>query len=322
MKAAIITHYGSEEALHYTEVAQPKAATGEVLVRVHAAAINSWDWEIIQGTPFANRLMAGLFKPSRLPIIGCDIAGAVEAVGPGVDGFAPGDAVFGDLSSAGWGGFAEYVAAPASALSPIPSGLNFVQAAAVPQAGLLAYQALHTHFSLRTGQRVLINGASGGAGSFAVQLARLEGAEVTGTCRTEKMDFVRSLGADQVIDYTREDFTRSCQQYDLIIDMQAHHSPRECAQVLTAGGLYQVVGGESGHILHTMLLSLVRGRRYRLLLHRANRGLDRLSALLSSGAIRPHIDRVYPLAEAAEAMRYYGEGHARGKVVISMLEPD
>ncbi len=298
----------------------PKA--NEVLVKIAATSINSWDWELFNASPFVNRLMFGLFKPKRLKTLGFDIAGRVEAVGQEVMKFKAGDEVFGDLSACGWEGLAEYVAAPEGALAPKPANISFTEAAAVPQAALLAYQGLVDVGHLRDGQKVLINGASGGSGSFAVQIAKQSDVEITGTCRTEKMDFVRTLGVDHVIDYTREDFTRNGQQYNLIIDAQARHAHGEIKRALRPKGVYVMHGGASSRIIQFMLLgplwSLLDSRKYRILFHRANKGLDTVSELLESGKLKPIIDKTFPLNQAVEAFRYYGEGHARGKVVITM----
>lgn len=322
MKAIIFDQYGPPETLHLESVDKPVPGTHEVLVRIYAAAINSWDWELLHGVPFANRVSFGLFRPTRIRSLGCDIAGVVESVGSRVEGLAPGDEVFGDLSHCGWGGFAEYTVAPESALTIKPSTLSLTEAAAAPQAALLAFQGLHDKGLLQAGERVLINGASGGAGTFAIQLAKLIGAEVTGTCRTSKMELVHTLGADHVIDYTREDVTRSGRHYDLILDMQAHHSPFAYRQALAPRGRYVAVGGITSVLMQTLLLgpllSRLDQRSYALLLHRANSGLGAIAELLANGKVKAVIDRIYPLEETAAALRYYGDGHARGKVVVSV----
>ncbi len=318
MKAVLFTAYGDPDLLHYAELAKPAPKAGEVLVRIHAVSVNSWDWELLMGTPFANRLAFGLTRPRKIRSLGCDIAGVVEAVGSGVKRLQPGDEVFGDLSRAGWNGMAEYVAAAETALTIKPACLSFVEAAAVPQAGLLALQGLCDKGHVKAGQRVLINGASGGAGSFAVQIAKAAGAEVTGVCRSSKMELVRSLGADHVIDYTCEDFTQNGEQYDLILDMQAHHSLFDYKRALSRGGIYIMVGGESFRVLQAMFISLSGSRKITLLLHKANRGIEKMIELLESGKVQPVIDRCFPLKEASEALRYFGAGKARGKVVITM----
>ncbi len=326
MKAIVCTRYGPPDALRLEEVEKPAPKEHDVLIKVHAASINSWDWELLQGTPFVNRIMAGLRKPKRIKIFGCDIAGRVEAVGRNVTQFQPGDEVFGDLSGCGFGGFAEYVCAHESALALKPAGMAFEQAAAVPQAGLLALQGLRKG-QIQPGetnraQKVLINGASGGTGTFAVQLAKLFGAVVTGVCSTPKMDLVRTLGADHVIDYTREDFTKNGQRYDLILDVKGYHSIFDYKQALSPKGIYVMVGGSMALASQTILLgpfiSLIGGKKLGLLLHKPNQGLDAMIELMAAGKVVPVIDKRYPLSEVAEAMRNFGAGRARGKVVITM----
>ena len=320
MKAVVFKEYGQADVLHIEEVDKPSPKANEVLVEVHAVSINSWDWEIIKGTPFLNRMTFGLFKPTRMQILGCDIAGRVEAVGSAVKHLKPGDEVLGDLSRSHWGGFAEYVTAPEKALTIKPASLTFEQAAAIPQAGLLALQGVCDKGQLKPGQKVLVNGASGGSGTFAVQIARSIGAEVTGVCRTSKMELVRSVGADHVIDYTQEDFTKNGEQYDLILDMQAHHSMFDYKRALTPGGIYIMVGGESFRIFQAMFISLTGSRKIKLLLHKANKGLDDMLKLIEAGKVKPIIDRVFPFSETPEAMRYFGDGNARGKVVITVVD--
>lgn len=324
MKTIAFTRYGSPDDLQFREVDKPVPRENEVLVKIHAASINSWDWELLNARPFANRVIFGLFRPKRLKTLGFDIAGRIEAVGGGVQKLQVGDEVYGDLSACGWGGFAEYVAAPETALTVKPARLSFQQAAAVPQAGLLAWQGLVDEGHIRPGQKVLINGASGGSGTFAVQIAKTFDVEITGVCSTEKMEFVRSLGVDHVIDYTREDFTRNGKQYDLIIDAQGHHSIFDYRRALSPHGVYFMHGGASSRIMQVMLLgpvlSLSGSRKLRVLLHKANRGLDALGELLQSGKVVPIVDKCFPFSETIDALKYYGDGQARGKVVISMEE--
>jgi len=328
MKAVVFTKYGSPDFLEYKEVEKPTPEQNEVLVKIKAASINSWDWELLKGTPFVNRLMFGLLKPKKINILGCDIAGRVEAVGSQVKQFQPGDEVFGDLSSGGWGGFAEYACADEHELTPKPANLTFEQAAAVPQAGLLALQGLlkgkiqqTQNIQNRPRQRVLINGASGGSGTFAVQIAKLFGAEVTGVCSTSKMDLVRSLGADYVIDYSQEDFTKNGQRYDLIIDAQAYHSIFDYRRALSPTGIYVMHGGSSATVNQVMflgpLISLMGRKKMGLLLHKANKEMAFMKQMLEGGKVVPVIDRCYPLSETAEALRYFGERRTRGKLVIT-----
>ena len=323
MKAVVFREYGQSDVLHMEEVPKPVPADNEVLVKVHAASINSWDWELLRGIPFVNRMMFGLSRPKKINVLGCDIAGKVEAVGSNVKKLQPGDKVFGDLSGGKWGGFAEYTCAREEELTLKPDCLTFEEAAAVPQAGLLALQGL-LKGGIQKGQKVLINGASGGSGTFAVQIAKYYGAEVTGVCSTKKMDLVRELGADHVMDYTQEDFTRSTRQYDLIIDAQAHHSIFDYRRALSAKGVYVMHGGCNSSINQVMflgpLISLFGSKKLSLLMHKANRDMALMVELIESGRVAPVIDKCYPLNETAEAMRYFGElRSARGKVVIRVV---
>lgn len=324
MKTIEFTRYGSPDYLRFKEIEVPTPGNNEVLVRIFATSVNSWDWELLHAEPFANRIMFGLFRPKKLKTLGFDIAGRVEAVGNGVKKFRVGDDVYGDLSASGWGGFAEYVATSENALAVKPENLSFEQAAAVPQAGLLALQGLVDLGHIQPGQKVLINGASGGSGSFAVQIAKTFDVELTGVCSTAKMDFVRSLGVDHVIDYTREDFTRNGLHYDLIIDAHARHSISDYRRALSPHGRYVAHGGATSTLMSVMyfgwLLSLFDNRKLRLLLHKANRGLDVLGILLESGKVVPVVDRCFPFAETIDALKYYGDGNACGKVVVSMQQ--
>lgn len=326
VKAVILTGYGSPDLFALQDVAKPVPRDNEVLVQVHAVSINSWDWEILVAKPFVNRLMAGLFKPGRIKILGCDIAGTIEQVGSKVKQFQPGDAVFGDISHCHWGGFAEYVCVPEhkNALTLKPDSMTFAQAAAIPQAGVLALQGLRKG-NIDSAQQVLINGASGGVGSFAVPIAKSYGAEVTGVCSTKKIDFVQSLGADHVIDYTQQDFTVERERYDLILDVQGHRSIFDYKRALRPNGRYIMVGGASKLVNQLFWLgpwlSLLGNRKLSLLLHKPNaRDIDILKTLFEQGILQPVIDKTFPLSETAQAMRYYGERHARGKVVITVME--
>ena len=322
MKAIVFHKYGQPDVLALEEIEKPCPGDDEVLVKVYASCINSWDWELLQGIPFVNRLMAGILKPTKIKIPGCDIAGRIESVGKNVKQFQVGDEVFGDLSSCGWGGFAEYVSAPEKVLILKPACLTFEQAAAVPQAALLALQGLQRG-GIQAGKKVLINGAGGGSGTFAIQIAKEFGAEVTAVDSTEKLDIMRSTGADHVIDYTQKDFTKNGQHhdnqgYDLIFDNAANRSLSDYKRVLNPGGIHVMVGGKSFNIFKTLLASIFGSRKYVLLLHKANKGLDTMKQLFESGKVVPVIDRSYPLSEAADAMRYFAAGHAKGKVVITL----
>ena len=322
MKILEFSKYGTPDDLHLKDVDIPKPKPNEVLVKIFASSINSWDSELLHATPFVNRVMFGLFKPSKLKTLGIDIAGRIEEVGSEVKQLKVGDEVYGDLSACGWGGFAEYVAAPENALALKPANISFEQAAAIPQAGLLALQGLVDKGSICSGQKVLINGASGGSGSLAVQIAKTYDVEITGVCSTDKMDFVRSLGVDHVIDYKTEDFTRNGKRYDLILDAQAHHSILDYMRALNSKGVYVMHGGASSSISQVMLLgpfvSLFGGRKIGMLFHRANKGLEVMSELLSAGKVAPVIDKCFPLTEVADAFRYYEKRLTKGKIVISV----
>jgi NADPH:quinone reductase-like Zn-dependent oxidoreductase len=323
MKAIVYTEYGPPEVLQLKEVEKPAPKDDEVLVRIHAASVNSWDWDLLRGKPFLNRI-GGLLKP-KYEILGADIAGRVEAVGKNVREIQPGDEVFGDLSGCGWGGFAEYVCARESALALKLDSMTFEQAAAIPQAGVLALQGLRKKGSIEPEQKVLINGAGGGVGTIAVQIAKSLGAEVTGVDSAEKLDMLRSIGADHVIDYTQEDFTKSGERYDLILDVVAHRSVFEYRRTLEPGGVFVLIGGSGATIPQIMLLgpliSIFGSRKIRLLLHKPNRNdLNSLNDLFETGKAVPIIDRLYTLGEVPEAFRYFGEGRAKGKVVITLEE--
>jgi NADPH:quinone reductase-like Zn-dependent oxidoreductase len=321
MKAIVYERYGSPDVLELKEVEKPVPKDNEILIKVYAASVNDWDWGLLRGKPFVNRLLFGLLKP-KIKILGVDIAGQVEAVGGNVKKFQPGDEVFGDLSGCGWGGFAEYVCALENALSLKPASITFEEAAAVPQAAVLALQGLRDKRQIQPGQKVLINGAGGGAGTFAVQIAKSFGAEVTGVDSTSKLDMMRSIGADQVIDYTREDFTKNGQRYDLILDFAAYHSIFDYKRALSPKGIYVMVGGSSARIFQVMFLgpwiSMTGSKKMGILMHKPNKDLAFMKELFEAGKVVPIIDRRYPLNETAEALRYFGEGHAQGKVVIAV----
>jgi len=323
MKAIVFTRYGSADDLEFKDIAMPTPADDEVLVRIHASSINSWDWEYLNGTPFINRLAFGLFKPKPgKQKLGADIAGTVEAVGANVARFQPGDEVFGDLWD-NWGGFAEYVCANETELESKPDNVSFEEAAAVPQAGVLALQGIRKASELQPGQTVLINGAGGGVGTFAIQLARLSGAHVTGVDAPHKLSVVHSFGADHVIDYTQEDFTKSGERYDLIIDCQNFRPLFDNKRALKPGGTYAMIGGSMLRALQILILnwfSKITGdnKDMCLVADGPNKGLDYLKALIEAGKLTPAVDRIYPLSEVPEALRYFGSGHHKGKIAIKI----
>lgn len=319
MKAMIYRKYGSPDVLKFEEVPKPIPDDDEVLIRVRASSVNSWDWDLVRGRPYLARI--GAFRKPRHRILGADVAGEVEAVGRDVTQLQPGDEAFGDISGCGWGGFAEYVCARADVLALKPASVTFEEAAALPQAGVLALQGLRASGPIQAGQSVLINGAGGGVGTFAIQMAKSFGAEVTGVDSTEKLDTMRSLGADHVIDYTQTDFTSGGRQYDFMLDVAAFRSVFDCARALSTNGTYVIVGGSTARIAQAMamkpLISAFRSKKISLLLHKPNKtDLDSLKELLQAGDVVPVIDRQYALSEVPEALRYLGDGHARGKVVI------
>jgi NADPH:quinone reductase-like Zn-dependent oxidoreductase len=322
MRAVVYERYGAD-VLALREVPTPVPSADQVLVRVHASSINSWDWEQMRGVPKLARLGSGLRAP-RVHILGGDVAGVVEAVGPNGSDLEVGDEVFGDLAgSAGFGGFAEYVAAPARSLVRKPPQLAFEVAAAVPQAGLLALQGLRRHGPVSPGQHVLINGGGGGAGTFAIQLAKHHGAEVTAVDRAHKLDTMRAAGADHVLDFDATDYTDTDERFDRILDLAAHRSVRQPRRLLTPTGRYVVVGGATGVILQTVAVggwtAISRRRRVGLLIYRfAADDLIALTELIEAGQVTPVVDRVYSLDQLPEAMRYFGDGQARGKVVITV----
>jgi len=325
MKAIVYEKYGPPEVLKLKEVEKPIPKDNEVLVKIQAASVNSWDWDLLRGTPFLNRL-GGLLTP-KYKILGCDIAGRVEAVGGTVEHFQPGDEVFGDLCQSGFGAFAEYACASENALALKSASMTFEQAAAVPQAGLLALQGLRARGQIQKGQKFLINGAGGGAGTFAVQIAKSYGAEVTGVDSTGKLDMLRSIGADQVIDYTQEDFTKKGQHYDLILDVVTYRSIFDYKRVLSPKGIYVMLGGGSwARVYQAMflgpLISMTGSKKMGILMLKPNKDLAFMNELFEAGKVVPVIDKRYPLSEVPEALRYFGEGHAKGKVVITVEHND
>jgi NADPH:quinone reductase-like Zn-dependent oxidoreductase len=320
MKAITYTEYGPPDVLQIKEVAKPTPTDDEVLIKVQAVSVNRSDWEGLTGKPLYARI-GGLIKP-RHQILGSDIAGRVEMAGRNIRRFQPGDEVFGDILGR-MGGFAEYVCARERALALKPASMTFEEVAAIPQAAVIALQGIRDKGQVQPGQKVLINGAGGGAGTFAVQLAKLYGAEVTGVDNTGKLDFMRSLGADHVIDYTQEDFTENGKQYDLILDIIAHRSVFAYERALRPNGSCFMVGGSMATMFQVLLLGpwirRTAGKKIRLLaVHPNLKDMVYITELYEAGKVVPVIDRRYPLSEVPEALRYLGEGRAKGKVVITL----
>ncbi len=323
MKAIVYSNYGSPDVLRCEEIEKPTAGDNEVLIKVRAASVNPFDWHFMRGTPYIVRIMAGLRKPKDKRL-GVDVAGQVEAVGRNVTHFKPGDAVFGACR----GAFAEYACSSESALVMKPDNVTFEQAASVPVAAFTALQGLRDKGHLQPGQKVLINGAAGGVGTFAVQVAKWCGAEVTGVCSTRNVDMVRSIGADRVIDYTQEDFTKSGQRYDLFFDGVGNHSLSACRRVLNPKGIYVPFGGSSdrwmigplARMLKTLVLSRFVSQKLLIVFMAKARKEDLIvmHELMQAGKVTPVIDKRYKLSEVPEAIRYLEEGHARGKVVITL----
>jgi NADPH:quinone reductase-like Zn-dependent oxidoreductase len=315
MKAIVRDSYGGPEALTLREAERPSIEAQEVLVRVHASSVSIGDWFALTGTPTLYRLVAGIRNP-KAKILGRDMAGVVEAVGPGSTEFQPGDEVYGELD---FGAHAEYVAAPADKITHKPSNLGFEEAAAVPIAGGAALQGLRDAGHIKAGHRVLINGASGAVGTFAVQIAKALGAQVTGVCSTAHIDMVRSIGADRVIDYTTTDFTTADERYDLIFDLAASHSIAEYRRVLTPTGTYVASASKLRLLLRAALSAPFSGGQVAVFSARESKAdLEVLRELIEAGQVIPVIERRYPLSEAPEAFRQQGIGHARGRKVISI----
>ena len=323
MKAVLHTKYGPPDVLKLSEVEKPIPGDDEVLIKVHATSVNTADCYILKGEPFLVRIMdGGILKP-KYKIPGSDIAGQVDAIGRKVKQFQPGDEVFGNLSSYGRGGFAEYVCAPENALALKPDNISFEEAAAVPLAAVTALQGIRDKGQIRSGQNILINGASGGVGTFAVQLAKSFGANVTAVTSTKKLKMAHSIGADHVIDYTQEDFTKNGQHYDLIIAANGYHPIFDYKHALSFRGFYVMIGGSLTQMFQAILLgpliSMTGSNKMGSVSLRPNQtDLVFMKELLEAGKVVPVIDRHYPLSEVAEAIRYLEEGHAKGKVIITM----
>lgn len=320
MKAFVRDRYGAVDVLELRDVPKPVPRAHQVLVRVLAASLNDWDWGMLRGSP-ENRLLGGLLSP-RVHILGCDIAGRVEAVGEAVTAFEPGDEVYGDLSGSGFGAFAEYVCAPEAGVAHKPAGMTFEQAAAIPQAGMLAVQGLIDVGGIRSGQKVLLNGAGGGVGTFALQIAKLVRAEVTVVDKPGKLDMLRAMGADHVIDYLKEDFTAGGRCYDLILDAKTNRSPFAYARALHVDGTYVTVGGSIPRLLQTLVLGpLLAWRQHkhmRVVGLKANKDLAYMNGLFEAGKLQPVLEGPYGLSDLPEAFRLLGTGDHKGKIIVTM----
>jgi NADPH:quinone reductase-like Zn-dependent oxidoreductase len=320
MKAFVRDKYGAPDVLKLRDVPKPVPKANQVLVRVLAASVNDWDWGMLRGSP-ENRLLGGLLAP-RVHILGCDVAGRVEATGGDVTAFQPGDEVYGDLSGSGFGAFAEYVCAQEAAVAHKPAGMTFEQAAAIPQAGMLAVQGLIDAGRIGSGQKVLLNGAGGGVGTFALQIARLCGAEVTVVDKPGKLEMLRAMGADHVIDYLKEDFTTGGPRYDLILDVKTNRSPIAYARALHLDGTYVTVGGTIRHLLQTLvlgpLLARLEHKHMRIVGLKANKDLAYMNELFEAGKLRPVLEGPYRLADLPEAFRLFATGDHKGKIIVTM----
>jgi len=323
MKAMIYTEYGPPDVLKFEDIEKPTPKENEVLIKVQASSVTFGDLAAVKGEPFMVRFTLGLREP-KYKILGKDVAGIVEVVGASVTQFKPGDEVVGDLSESGWGAYAEYVSAPENALVHKPANISFEAAAAVPESAVVALQGLRNKGRIQPGQKVLIYGASGGIGTFAVQIAKAFSAEVTGVCSTRNLELVRSIGADHVIDYTKEDFTQNGQQYDLILAAAGYRSIFDYKRAIAPGGNYVATGGAMAQVFQPMLvgpLLSTGGRKLSNLAMKPNtKDLLFVKELIEAGKVTPVIDKSFPLSQLPDALRYYGEGHSRGKVVITVAQ--
>ncbi len=321
MKAVVLTKYGSPDLLEIQEVAKPVPGEHEVLVKIHATAVNDYDWSMVRGKPFLYRLMFGLTKPNK-PIPGMELSGVIEGVGKNVTSFKVGDAVYGDISDFGFGSFAEFICIHEEALVSKPTKMTFEEAASIPHASALAYQGLIDVGKLQNGQKILINGAGGGVGTIGLQIAKMYDVEVTGVDTGDKLQTMKSIGFDHIIDYKKEDFTKRGKRYDLILDAKTNRSPFAYARSLKPGGKYITVGGT----LFTLFLILVmkgmiakfRKKYFHIVALKPNKDLAIINEFFEAGKIKPVIDGPFKLSEVPEALQYFGEGKHEGKVIISM----
>ena len=319
MKATTYYQYGPPDVIKLEDVEMPIPDDHEVLVKVRAVSINSWDWDMLTGKPFEYRFFSGLFKPKSTRLHGCDIAGHVEAVGDNVKSFRVGDEVFGDLAEGGWGAFSEYSCAPESHLMLKPAGLTFEEAACLSHGGNLAVQGLIDYGHIKSGQKILINGGCGSTGTLAIQIAKLFEVEVTAVDHSDKLELMKTLGADHVIDYTDEDFTMNGRQYDLIFDVKTNRSAFDYKRALYPGGTYVTVGGKTSRILQLLLFkNLFRKHKMHIVGYKPNKDLEYLLALFEAGQLKLTIDKYFSIEQTADAFRYFGEGRFKGKIVVTV----
>ena len=320
MKAIVYHKYGTPDVLELKEVDKPVPRDDQVLIKVYAVSINDWDWGLLHGDTI-NRLLYGLLKPKK-QILGSDVAGRIEAVGKNVMKFQPRDEVFGDLSGK-WGGFSEYVCAGENAFALKSPGMTFEEAAAIPQAAMLAVQGLLDKARIQPGQKILINGAGGGVGTFAIQIAKLYGAEITAVDSSHKLDMLRSMGAVHVIDYTKEDFTKNGQHYDLVLDVKTNRSIFDCARALSPNGIYVTVGGSMARLFQALFIgpwiSLFSKKKIAIVVLKPNKDLVYMNELFEAGKVKPVIDGHYQLEDVPKALRFFGKGDHKGKIVISVV---
>lgn len=318
VKAVIYEAKGPPPVFRMKNIDKPVPLKDEIIVRVHASSVNSWDWEQMVKSP--SRVYTGKRGDPKYKVLGADIAGTVDSVGSEITKFKPGDEVFGDLCTCAWGGFGEYARAREFDIIHKPRELSFVEAAAIPQAGLLAFQGLTKDSGIQPGDKVLINGAGGGVGSFAIQLSKNMGAIVTGVDRTDKLEFMKKSGADHVIDYTKEDFTRNGQTYDYILDIKVLRSLGSYRKSLAPGGRCAFIGGKTPKLFMAVFFGSLNSKKVRLVLYKPNQGLEELTQMVLEGKIGIVIDRTYPLEKVSEAIQYFGGGNVKGKIVIMLKE--
>ena len=321
MKVMAQHKYGSPREIYLENIPTPIPNDDEVLIKVHAVSINSWDWDTLSGKPYEYRLASGLFKPKSKLLHGCDIAGVIEAIGKNVTQFKVGDAVFTDLEEAGWGAFSEYLCTKALNLTMKPSSMSFEDAACLPHGGNLAVQALISKGKIKEGQSVLINGGGGSTGTLAIQIAKSFSTTVTAVDSTDKLELMKELGADYVVDYTKEDVTKLGKKYDLIFDVKTMRSAFDFQTILSEGGTYATVGGYSLRIIQVALLGLF-SKKYKMhmIMYKANQESNYLVQLYKTGKLKPVIDKVYSLEETAQAFEYFGKGDFKGKVVVKIAD--